>query len=222
MKYRDVEYLSAYLDGQLNPSDSARLESRLKTDPELAAVMDDLRLARGLLHKLPSRRAPRSFTLTPHMRRLNAPIPRAYPPLRFASIFAALLFFISYAANLVTPRLAAEPMPVYGYGMGGGGGGSEESLATEAPALESPSMQKQPPATEAPFAAQDATRVIETPAPTGGLEGSATAAQPEVRKEAPLFSSWQIAFGVSAVVLGLLGWFVRLMSERSFRKKIKG
>ena len=49
MNQRDVELLSAYLDGQLKPSDSARLESRLKSEPELVSVMDDLRAARNLL-----------------------------------------------------------------------------------------------------------------------------------------------------------------------------
>ena len=57
MNQRDVELLSAYLDGQLKPSDSARLESRLKSEPELVSVMDDLRAARNLLRRLPQRRA---------------------------------------------------------------------------------------------------------------------------------------------------------------------
>ncbi len=54
MNFRDVELLSAYLDGQLNPSDANRLESRLSSDPDLRAVMDDLRAARGLLRQLPA------------------------------------------------------------------------------------------------------------------------------------------------------------------------
>ena len=62
--FRDIETLSAYIDGQLNAADAARLETRLKTDPELASVMNDLRAARGILRKLPARKAPRNFTLT--------------------------------------------------------------------------------------------------------------------------------------------------------------
>ena len=57
MNFRDVELLSAYLDGQLSPSDSIRLESRLASDQNLQAVMDDLRTARGLLRHLPQRRS---------------------------------------------------------------------------------------------------------------------------------------------------------------------
>ena len=58
---RDIEKLSSYLDGQLSPSDSARLESRISTDPELDSVLSDLRAARGILRKLPARKAPRTW-----------------------------------------------------------------------------------------------------------------------------------------------------------------
>jgi hypothetical protein len=49
MTFRDVEKLSAYLDGQLSRADAARLESRLASDPGLRAVMDDLRRTRAVL-----------------------------------------------------------------------------------------------------------------------------------------------------------------------------
>jgi len=174
MNFRDVELLSTYLDGQLNPSDSARLESRLKTDPELVAVMDDLRAARGVLRQLPSRRAPRNFTLTPKMVDLKPPLPRAYPVFRFASVFAALLFFLSYATNLVAPRLSAASAP-YGYGVGGGGGCSEEEPCEAAPALEMPAAPQEPfAATEAPVATEapalaEAPATTETPMATAAL-----------------------------------------------------
>jgi hypothetical protein len=172
MNFRDVELLSTYLDGQLNPSDSARLESRLKTDPELAAVMDDLRAARSTLRQLPSRRAPRNFTLTPKMAGVKPPLPRAYPIFRFASVFAALLFFLSYATNLVAPRLSAASTPAYGYGVGGGSGCSEEEPCEAAPALEMPAAPQEPfAATEAPVATEapllaEAPAAIETPMAT--------------------------------------------------------
>ena len=46
LSFRDVEKLSAYLDRQLSQVDAARLESRIKTDVELAAVLNDLRQTR--------------------------------------------------------------------------------------------------------------------------------------------------------------------------------
>src|SRR5512139_2880757 len=78
MNNRDIELLSAYLDGELKPSHSIKLEARLKTDPELASVLNDLRVTRTLLRKLPSRKAPRNFTLTRKMVGLNPPLPRTY------------------------------------------------------------------------------------------------------------------------------------------------
>ena len=67
MKQRDIELLSSYLDGQLSSTDAARLEARLRTDPEMRSVLHDLRGARSLLRQLPMRKAPRNFTLTPKM-----------------------------------------------------------------------------------------------------------------------------------------------------------
>ena len=55
--FRDIEQLSLYLDGQLNSSDSKRLESRLTSDPELVSALNDIRAARGILRKLPARKA---------------------------------------------------------------------------------------------------------------------------------------------------------------------
>src|SRR5512141_1808469 len=119
MNQRDLELLSSYLDGQLKPSDSARLEARLSTDPGLRAVLDDLRSARGLLRRLPLRKAPRNFTLTPKMVGKNPPLPRAYPAFRFVTALASLLLFISFGLNFLRPQLATVQSP---FGMGGGGG----------------------------------------------------------------------------------------------------
>ena len=85
MNQRDIELLSSYLDGQLSSSDVNRLEIRIKTDPQLASVLTDLRATRSLLRKLPQRRAPRNFTLTRKMVGQNPPLPRAYPVFRFAT-----------------------------------------------------------------------------------------------------------------------------------------
>jgi anti-sigma factor RsiW len=177
MKQRDLELLSAYLDGQLSSSESARLESRLKSDPEFASVMDDLHTARGYLRYLPQRRAPRNFSLTRKMVGLNPPLPRAYPTFRWVTALASLLFFLTYGLNILTPQFAsAQP-----YGVGGGGGAEVESSVAEAPALEAPA----PAATEAPAQPQLAApaptatadiaqdRIAETPAAKNGVEPTA-------------------------------------------------
>ncbi|HEX6270191.1 MAG TPA: hypothetical protein VFZ43_08150, partial [Anaerolineales bacterium] len=169
MKQRDLELLSSYLDGQLSPSDSARLESRLSSDPNLRAVMDDLREARSLLRRLPARKAPRNFTLTPKMVGQNPPMPRAYPAFRFITTLATLLLFFTVGLNFLAPQLASQAPPL---GLGGGGGDTElfaeqapatgAASATEAPAAE-PSAELLPMPTET-LSAEDAGRIAETPA----------------------------------------------------------
>ncbi|MCJ7434692.1 MAG: hypothetical protein MUO77_14495 [Anaerolineales bacterium] len=187
MNFRDVELLSTYLDGQLNPFDSARLELRLKTDLELAAVIDDLRAARGLLRQLPSRRAPRNFMLTLKMVGVKPPLPRAYPIFRFASAFAALLFFLSYATNFIAPRLGAASAPAYGYGIGGG---CDEEPCEAAPALEMPAApQESFAATEAPVATEaPALAMTEAPAATESLAMAPTQQMDIAPTEMPLIA----------------------------------
>src|ERR671922_2098405 len=112
MNRRDIELLSSYLDGQLKPSETARLEARLSTDPSLRAVLDDLRSARGLLRQLPMRKAPRNFTLTPKMVGKNPPLPRSYPAFRFVTALATLMFFFTFGLNFLAPQLTAQA-PIY-------------------------------------------------------------------------------------------------------------
>lgn len=113
---RDIDKLSAYLDGQLKPSEAARLEARLQTDPELAAVLKDLREARDILRQIPQRRAPRNFTLTPEMVGTKPPMPRTYPVFQYASVLATLLLFFTFATNFMAPRyLAAATLVPNGF-----------------------------------------------------------------------------------------------------------
>ena len=143
--FRDVEKLSAYLDGQLKPSEIARLEARLQSEPELASVFKDLRQARGLLRQLPQRRAPRNFTLTPKMVGGKPPMPRTYPVFRLATVLATLLLFFTFATNMMAPRLVrtAAPYP-YGIGGGGGGGDTEPELQMEAAPAEAAEPMEEP------------------------------------------------------------------------------
>jgi anti-sigma factor RsiW len=149
MKQRDLELLSSYLDGQLSSADSARLEARLRTDPEMRSVLQDLRGTRSLLRHLPMRKAPRNFTLTPKMVGKNPPLPRSYPVFKFTAALASILFFLTYGLNILGPQLAAQPAA---FGMGGGGAPDAyaSTLATEAPAIAAAPAATEPPATQAP------------------------------------------------------------------------
>lgn len=174
MKQRDLELLSSYLDGQLSSSEATRLEARLRTEPDLRSVLQDLRGARTVLRQLPMRKAPRNFRLTPQMVGKNPPLPRAYPVFRFASTLATLLLFFTLGLNLIGPQLASQP-PAFGMG----GGGAPDTFAAEAAsqaATEAPLAEM--PATEAPA---EEPSVAMAPMPTASVsaEEAARAAETE-------------------------------------------
>ena len=175
-KFRDIELLSSYLDGQLSPSESTRLESRLASDPELDAAFNDLRAARGILRKMPSRKAPRNFTLTRQMVGLKPPLPRSYSFFRFSTAFATILLTLTFAVNLLTPRLSYVGPLNTGWGGGYGGGPA-------APQAAAPEMMEAPAETEAPVAMAESIAVTETraapalamePLPTANADSAAT------------------------------------------------
>ena len=234
---RDIELLSAYLDGQLSPSDSARLESRLHSDRELVSVLDDLRAARTLLRKLPQRRAPRNFTLTRKMVGLNPPLPRAYPAFRFATVVATLLFFFTFGVNTLAPQF----QQTLGFGYGGGAAepevfSAQAPAATEAPALAESVATEAPAATEAPVESadlapqstvvppsEDTLRTVETPITKvgeAGNEGEAnqTQVQNEAQRPTPFIPAvWQILFAVIAFVGTTLMAFMRRSSMNRWK-----
>jgi anti-sigma factor RsiW len=238
MNQRDLELLSSYLDGQLKPSDSARLEARLSTDPALRAVLDDLRSARGLLRKLPLRKAPRNFTLTPKMVGKNPPLPRTYPAFRFVSALATLLLFVTLGLNFLAPQMAAQST-----NLGYGGGGAPDTFAAEAPAA-----TQAPAATEAPEAAapsvqsaplptatlsvEDTARnAVETPAEKNGatqepgvlgqapIQGAQPVPVEATRSTQPVPPIWQFVLAGVAILSALIMLGMRQMSINRWRRK---
>lgn len=215
MNQRDIETLSTYLDGQLNASDLARLENRLKTDPELVSVLSDLRAARGILRKLPARKAPRNFTLTRRMVGLKPPLPRTYPLFRLATIFASILFMFSFTVTALKPMFsfgASEPATMFG--MGGGG-----DAAMEEPAA--PAVQEMAPADST---AEDSTRIVEpTPAMKEGETAPAeniapeAATQPEAQNEPPVSYIWSIISLVISLASGLVMWVMYKSAQSKWR-----
>jgi hypothetical protein len=234
MNRRDIELVSAYLDGQLKPSDSTRLESRLKSEPELLAVMDDLRAARNLLRRLPQRRAPRNFTLTRKMVGQNPPLPRDYPFFRFATTIATLLLFFTFGLNFLAPQLAAAP----NLGMGGGQGGDPSAdLFSQSQPVEPPAAAEAP-ATEAPLATQaiaemqpmptmmptqeDTTRAEELPTEKIDAAGNAVAqdeSQAPNEAPVPVSTQWQIVLAGVALLGALLMVWMRQSAYQRWRQK---
>jgi len=246
--FRDIEKLSAYLDGELKPSEIARLETRLQSEPELASVLKDLRQARGILRQLPQRRAPRNFTLTPKMVGLKPPMPRTYPVFRFATVLATLLLFFTFATNFMAPRMERVAVP-YGIGGSGGGGGDAESememeAAPEAPA-EEPAMEaplKEPPVlgtptpTLTPIApvAEDGLRVeptLQTSAKSGVqdiptdeafVQKTAPIEAAEAQWSAsPISTSVQIILAAIAAISALVAFILRYITIRKWREKAR-
>lgn len=222
--FREIEHLSAYLDGQLNRSELARTESRLNSDPEFASVLNDLRAARGILRKMPKRKAPRNFTLTRQMVGLKPPLPRTYSVFRFASVFASLLLMLSLTVNAMSPYVSFSP-PSYGaYGFGGGGGcdapcgsggpaGAAEEPAAEAPLLEmAPQPAEEDAAREGDEPSMDTMQALKEAEAESALQEP-----PQVQREAPVPSAWQIALLVIAVLSGGLMWFMRQSAARKWR-----
>jgi len=245
--FRDVEKLSAYLDGELKPSEVARLETRLQTEPGLASVLNDLRQARGILRQLPQRRAPRNFTLTPKMVGGKPPLPATYPVFRFATVLATLFLFLTFASNFMAPRLVrtAAPYP-YGIGGGGGGGDAEPELQMEEetePAMEEPAApadELAPPELPAPAptmmapTVEDSARAEPTlgPSEKSGVQvvptAEAFAQQPspeaaeQAQPPAPPFSTLvQIVLALVAILSGLIALILRYTAIRKWRAKAK-
>ena len=188
--------------------------------------MDDLRATRTLLRKLPSRRAPRNFTLTRNMVGLNPPLPRSYPAFRFATVVATLLFFFTFGVNALAPQFAQAHS-----GLAAGAApirtelfSAQAPAATEAPAAAEASV----PATEAPIGnadlapqptmtaspQEDAARIADTPvakSPEG--EMLPIRIRSKSRNEAPFIPTvWQILFAVVAIAGGLLMALMRRSS----------
>jgi hypothetical protein len=233
--FRDVELLNAYLDGEMDANQRQRLESRLGSNLELKSILEELREARMVLRRLPQRRAPRNFTLTPKMAGIKPPLPRSYPVFRFASAFAAILLFFSYALNIL-PRVplsfgAAAPAPAMEMQTGIGGGGepeetqrdqsgggcdsctAEPTLMAEAPMAPSEKLPSEPQATLTPEAEMQKLQQDQANAEPTNIEES----QPFRLTLSP----FQITLLAVTLLAGLAALFIRLRTERAFDRKNK-
>jgi hypothetical protein len=217
---RDIELLSSYLDGQLNPSDSTRLESRFNSDPALASAYQDLRAARNVLRRLPARKAPRNFTLTRKMVGAQPPMPPSYSFFRFSSALATVLLVITFAFNVLSSGIgfgagapAAAP-----YGAGGGGPDTAfQEAATEAPAAaEEPTMDMVPlPTGEIPPAAADNGREIGTPTPESAAAKDVAGESED--QDGSFRISWQSGLLLVSVICGAIAFAMNQSAKRKWK-----
>jgi len=94
---RDLERLSAFLDGELSPAEAERLGARLATNKQLSGALEALRATTEAVRSLPEVSPPRSFALTEEMVRPR----RAYPILQLSTAVAALGFVLVVGADLL-------------------------------------------------------------------------------------------------------------------------
>jgi hypothetical protein len=107
---RDLEALSAYLDGELSEKEQARLEANIQRDEELRNTLERLQHTRTMMRSLPKLRAPRNYYLTPTMVGEKHKPRRAFPVLRFASVLATLLLVLLFLGDVfVLPNQVMAP-----------------------------------------------------------------------------------------------------------------
>jgi anti-sigma factor RsiW len=125
LSQRDLERLSAYLDGELNAKQTARLEARLEREPLLRDALEELRQTARLLRSMPKVTPPRRFTLTPEMVE-SQKTGYAYPALKLASALVAAAFVFVIGIDVFSAEKGSnELMPNM----------AQRSIA-EAPAME--------------------------------------------------------------------------------------
>ena len=171
------ELLSAYLDGELNEAEQARLEQQLAADPELQSELDALRRTVEMVRDLPVQPIPRNFILPQSVatRSRSAPAVRprhrwAAPILTAATSLVSLLFAIVLAGDLLLApgamRMASMPAA------------DEEKLSAPQPVIEGVEIEKEAEKDESadfaasplPEAANDAGETLPPPVAAAEVE----------------------------------------------------
>ena len=171
---RDLNKLSAYLDGTLKENQREKLRFRLEREPELRQWFENLQQTKDLLGKLPRIRAPHNFTLTPNMVTVRSPKKQPiFNSLRLASSLAAALLVVLLGVEylIVGGRLPtrsfleaplmdsvsevseAHPEPLIQWGAPNGEGGGADmgigGMGAGSPVIESPLEESPYPPPEA-------------------------------------------------------------------------
>lgn len=110
---KQLEQLSAFLDGQLSETEKRQVESRLSSEPELREQYEGLRKTKLLFSRIPRVPAPRSFALTPEMVKVRQKKQPLTTTLRWATSVAAILLVVMFGAEFLLghPFAARSAMP---------------------------------------------------------------------------------------------------------------
>jgi len=187
---RDLNMLSAYMDGTLKENQRERLIFRLEREPELCQWLDNLLQTKSLLKRLPRLRAPHNFTLSQEMATVRSlkklPVNNL---LRLASSLAAVLMVVllgveylfvegrlsartSFEAPMMEAASEAAPEPLIQWeGQSVDGGGSDrgvEGMGEGAPVIEMPMEESeaiQPEAEIEPVEEEEPLTEVQDPTP---------------------------------------------------------
>lgn len=103
LRRRDLEQLSAYLDGELSENDARGVEARIETDSTFGFAFQELQNTRKLVSELPTVQPPRNFTLTPEMAGYRRGV-NLFPVFRFATVIATVAFSVLLGADALLLR----------------------------------------------------------------------------------------------------------------------
>lgn len=149
---RDIELLSAYLDGELTTAERSALDARLQVEPELRRELDTLRATVTLIQGLPAVKAPRDYTL-------DAPPPRLW-------IFPATAAFSAISAAAATLLVVLGVITLL-----------STAAPTAAPSAGAPLVAAQPTSFSTPTAAATKLTASPSPAALGGMRANSAAAK---------------------------------------------
>jgi hypothetical protein len=102
---RELEWLSAYADGELPPQAAESLKARLEQDPGLRLALAEIRQTSRLLRSLPELKPARAFTVSAE----RAAVARRYPRLQLATALAGLAFFLVVGVDVFARAGIAAP-----------------------------------------------------------------------------------------------------------------
>lgn len=189
LSQRDLEQISAYLDGSLDPRARPQMEQRLKAEPELARALKQFEATRILLRRVPQRRVPRPFTLTPQMIGQLAPR-RGWNSYGLVSAAASLLLVVVILGDFSINGIPGIP---FGAAAPAADAVGETFMMQEAPAEGGEAEESQP--AEEPLAEDLANADRQVKAPFDARAFFAQNARP-------------IEFGLAVIALlaGIVAW----------------
>jgi len=104
---RELQLLSAYLDGELSNKDQKRIERLLSDHPAANSSLEKLRQVKSVIKLLPIHKVPRNFTISTE--EVNRPlIPNLAVVLRYASAVSAALLAVVLAFDFISPYQLAS------------------------------------------------------------------------------------------------------------------